>query len=61
MVIGCSDSCQVQNGYRCEGEPSVCEGICGDGDLQNGEDCDWGMLPADDPDEDTKSGCVNCK
>ncbi len=39
---GCSSVCQVEPGYACEGEPSVCFTLCQDGALDPGEECDDG-------------------
>ena len=41
---GCTSTCEVELGFACTGEPSVCEfvGYCGDGVLQAGEECDDG-------------------
>lgn len=46
---GCSATCQVEDGYECSGEPSICEveengGHCGNGNHQpsNDEQCDDG-------------------
>lgn len=54
---GCQADCQVQTGYTCTGEPSVCVppgstpvGECGDGVVDEGEDCD-------DGDEADNDGC----
>ena len=47
---GCDADCEVEAGWNCSGEPSVCtEGLptCGDGAIAAGEECD---------DEDTESG-----
>jgi cysteine-rich repeat protein len=41
---GCSASCQVEHGYTCQGEPSVCTVACGDGVLLGGEGCDDGNV-----------------
>lgn len=38
---GCSSSCTLEQGWRCEGHPSVCiESQCGDGVISMYEDCD---------------------
>jgi len=37
---GCDGSCQVEAGFECDGEPSVCVSTCGDGALASDEDCD---------------------
>jgi cysteine-rich repeat protein len=39
---GCSSSCQVETGWQCTGEPSVCETDCGDGIVAGTELCDDG-------------------
>ena len=36
---GCDATCQIEAGFTCTGEPSVCT-QCGDGALQDGETCD---------------------
>ena len=45
---GCSFSCQVEHGFTCTGEPSVCATTCGDGDVATGEACDDGNTAAGD-------------
>jgi len=47
---GCSDSCQVEVGFDCLGEPSVCTTACGDGITAGAEACD-------DDDLDSGDGC----
>ena len=38
---GCSSSCTLEQGWRCEGHPSVCiKSQCGDGVISMYEDCD---------------------
>lgn len=37
---GCDAACLVEDGFDCNGEPSVCELICGDGFVDVGEECD---------------------
>ena len=38
---GCSSSCSLEQGWRCEGHPSVCiRSQCGDGVISKYEDCD---------------------
>jgi cysteine-rich repeat protein len=39
---GCSSACQVENGFSCAGEPSVCtlDPVCGNGTVEAGETCD---------------------
>ena len=39
---GCSVVCQVENGWSCSGEPSVCAPVCGDGQKRGSEQCDAG-------------------
>lgn len=41
---GCSAQCQIDQGYQCFGEPSVCLSTCGDGLIAPGagEECDDG-------------------
>ena len=39
---GCNSTCQVERGFTCEGMPSVCTPICGDGLVRGGEGCDDG-------------------
>jgi cysteine-rich repeat protein len=36
---GCDASCQIELGWTCTGEPSVCE-LCGNGLIEGGEACD---------------------
>jgi cysteine-rich repeat protein len=38
---GCSNICQVEDGYECTGTPSKCY-ICGNGVREDGEECDDG-------------------
>ncbi|MEZ4311432.1 MAG: DUF4215 domain-containing protein, partial [Polyangiaceae bacterium] len=46
---GCSNTCQVQTGFTCSGNPSVCIPIvCGNGVVQTGETCDDGNTIAGD-------------
>jgi cysteine-rich repeat protein len=37
---GCSQSCQVEIGWDCSGEPSTCVVVCGDGIVHSSEGCD---------------------
>ena len=41
---GCSATCQIEYGWACQGEPSVCTRlpVCGNGIVQQGEECDDG-------------------
>jgi cysteine-rich repeat protein len=43
-VDGCGNSCEIDPGYVCQGEPSTCVLSCGDGALGPNEDCDDGNL-----------------
>lgn len=45
---GCGPSCEVENGWQCGGEPTVCTTICGDGLVLGGEGCDDGNLATGD-------------
>ncbi len=45
---GCLDTCTIEDGWLCTGEPSVC-GLCGDGNVVAGlEECDDGNNTIDD-------------
>jgi cysteine-rich repeat protein len=37
---GCSNTCNVEPGFNCVGQPSVCVGVCGDGIRVGAEQCD---------------------
>lgn len=37
---GCSATCRIEPGWSCSGEPSECQPGCGDGTLENSEECD---------------------
>jgi cysteine-rich repeat protein len=52
---GCAPDCSTVAGWRCEGEPSVCEPICGDGLLVGDEECENGD-PGDATCENTGNG-----
>ena len=42
---GCSSTCRVEEGYLCDGQPSVCRQVgvrCGDGVVEGEEQCDDG-------------------
>ena len=41
---GCSPLCTVEIGWICDGEPSVCQSQCGNGELNTGEQCDGSNL-----------------
>ena len=45
---GCSDTCRLEPGFACEGEPSSCAETCGNGGLDAGEACDDGNSSAGD-------------
>lgn len=45
---GCDPTCGVEDGWTCDGEPSVCMPVCGDGSLLGDETCDDGNEDADD-------------
>ena len=50
---GCDDTCVVEAGFVCLGEPSECEATCGNGLLDDGETCDDGNLSNSDGCDDT--------
>ncbi len=37
---GCDLDCKIEPGWSCNGEPSVCSNLCGNGTVDPGEDCD---------------------
>jgi cysteine-rich repeat protein len=37
---GCDATCQVEAGFECTGEPSICTLLCGNGQIDAGEACD---------------------
>jgi len=41
---GCNADCQIEAGFSCFGEPSVCQTGCGDGAIAGLEQCDDGNL-----------------
>lgn len=45
---GCGPSCEVESGFVCTGEPSVCSKTCGDGLVDAPETCDDGNLTPGD-------------
>ena len=52
---GCAPSdCSVEGGWSCEGEPSVCRTICGDGQVRGEEGCDDG---ANEPGDGCDPSC----
>jgi len=51
---GCSDTCMVEAGFSCVGQPSVCTPlVCGNGVVQPGEACDDGNTASGDGCSDT--------
>jgi len=49
---GCHASCQIESGWTCGGEPSVCSENCGDETIVGTEECDdGGTEPGDGCDE----------
>ncbi len=50
---GCSATCEVEAGWVCVSEPSVCTFLCGNGGLDVGETCDDGGLVNGDGCSDT--------
>ncbi|MFO0612902.1 MAG: DUF4215 domain-containing protein [Polyangiaceae bacterium] len=45
---GCDGNCQIETGFDCAGEPSVCTPHCGDGIVVTGEACDdMNAMPGD--------------
>lgn len=50
---GCSDACEVEPGFECTGEPSLCVTVCGDGVVSPGEACD-------DANGVPNDGCSGC-
>ncbi|MCA9675862.1 MAG: DUF4215 domain-containing protein, partial [Myxococcales bacterium] len=51
---GCSATCQVEPGWACALEPSVCAEACGDGRVVGVEGCD-------DRNQDRGDGCARCQ
>ncbi len=47
---GCSATCEIEPGYTCLAEPSICETVCGDGVVTEDEQCD-------DDNTDDDDGC----
>ncbi len=46
---GCSDHCRIEQGFKCDGTPSVCTPtVCGDGKKEGAESCDDGNTIAFD-------------
>jgi len=60
---GCDENCEVEPGWYCQGEPSVCESTCGDGVRQEWEECDGEDLGGESCDslgEGFKGGELGC-
>jgi cysteine-rich repeat protein len=49
---GCSNQCALEEGFRCEGTPSICTTVCGDGIVRGEEECD-------DGDQDDTDACTS--
>jgi cysteine-rich repeat protein len=45
---GCSATCTVETGWQCDGSPSTCATVCGDGLVRGAEGCDDGDLDGAD-------------
>jgi len=45
---GCDAACALEAGFDCNGEPTVCTPVCGDGMVRGAEACDDGNLNAGD-------------
>jgi len=45
---GCDETCQIELGWGCSGQPSACAPICGDGRIAGDESCDDGDLTPGD-------------
>lgn len=45
---GCSAECALEDGFACEGEPTVCETVCRDSIIAGDEECDDGNVSDDD-------------
>lgn len=39
---GCNIRCELEDGFSCDGEPSLCRALCGDGKKLGAESCDDG-------------------
>ncbi len=52
-VVGCTATCKLELGYKCEGSPSACSPtVCGDGNIEGTETCEDGnTLPFDGCDQ----------
>jgi cysteine-rich repeat protein len=48
---GCDQNCEIEDGFECTGEPSVCVEVCNDG-IQTASE------PCDDGDDDDLDGCT---
>ena len=57
---GCSATCTIEAGYACEGTPSTCTTVCGDGITAGDELCDDGNTITDNCEYDLQS-CEVCR
>lgn len=59
---GCGGNCAVEEGWSCEGQPSVCALLCGNGALDPGEQCDGALLGGQDCTTvgDYEGGTLSC-
>ncbi len=56
---GCSSTCAIESGYTCTTtSPSVCSLLCGNGDIDSGEECDQGLNINGTPDAECSSTCT---
>src|SRR5690348_390719 len=47
-MIGCTSTCQIEPGWTCTGQPSVCSEHCGNFIVTKSEQCDDGNLGGGD-------------
>ncbi|MFY0566830.1 DUF4215 domain-containing protein [Archangium lansingense] len=45
---GCSAACRIENGYECQGSPSVCQLLCVNRRMEPDEQCDDGNVTSGD-------------
>ncbi len=45
---GCSSNCSIESGWTCSGQPSTCTELCGNNQLDAGEQCDSAQLGGQD-------------
>jgi cysteine-rich repeat protein len=45
---GCASDCEIEDGYTCNGAPSMCAPVCGDGMVVGTEQCDDSNLESGD-------------